>query len=72
MDAVLSLKISCQMVGAERLAGLAVQLQRSLGAFSGGDWDASGSLELALLFEDIAVLAEETGMLLGAKAAHGS
>ncbi|HCB56830.1 MAG TPA: Hpt domain-containing protein [Arthrobacter bacterium] len=30
MDAVLSLKISCQMVGAERLAGLAVDLQRRL------------------------------------------
>jgi len=30
MDAVLSLKISSQMVGAERLAGLAVHLQRRL------------------------------------------
>jgi histidine phosphotransfer protein HptB len=30
MDAVLSLKTSCQMVGAERLAGLAIDLEQAL------------------------------------------
>lgn len=72
MDAVLSLKISCQMVGAERLAGLALQLQQRLGAFSGGDWDPSASLELAQVFEDISVLAGETGLSLGLRIAQES
>lgn len=43
MDAVLSLKISCQMVGAERLAGLAVDLQRRLES-TGGQRHASSVL----------------------------
>jgi HPt (histidine-containing phosphotransfer) domain-containing protein len=68
MDAVLSLKISCQMVGAERLADLAVQLQQCLGTFSSGDGDPAEQPELARLLEDIAVAAGETGLLLGTRA----
>lgn len=72
MDAVLSLKISSQMVGAERLAVLAVQLQQSLGHVAGRDWDLAEWPELARLFEDISTLAGETGLLLGARAAQES
>ncbi|MCT9625587.1 Hpt domain-containing protein [Pseudarthrobacter equi] len=65
MDAVLSLKISCQMVGAERLAGLALQLQRQLGVLAGREQAVSEWLQLIEMFEDIAALAGETGLLLG-------
>jgi HPt (histidine-containing phosphotransfer) domain-containing protein len=72
MDAVLSLKISCQMVGAERLAGMALQLQQCLGTFPSGDWDPAKQPELARLFEDIAMVAEETGLQLCMRVAQGS
>ncbi|KRE91889.1 hypothetical protein [Arthrobacter sp. Soil764] len=47
MDAVLSLKISSQMVGAERLAGMAIQLQGSLGDVAEQGTAATALPELA-------------------------
>jgi len=71
MDAVLSLKISCQMVGAERLAGLALQLQGQLGVLAGPEHAAPEGLQLIELFEDIAALAGQTGRVLRESAAQG-
>lgn len=71
MDAVLSLKISCQMVGAERLAGLALQLQGQLGVLAGPDQATPERLQLIEMFEDIAALAGHTGQVLRARAAQG-
>lgn len=68
MDAVLSLKISCQMVGAERLAGMALQLQQSLRVGPDGALCEIPGLER--LLEEISVLAEETGLVLGASFTH--
>lgn len=64
MDAVLSLKISSQMVGAERLAELAVQLQGHIGVLTRPDWPRSDLLRLLEMFGDIAVLAGPTGRVL--------
>jgi HPt (histidine-containing phosphotransfer) domain-containing protein len=65
MDAVLSLKISCQMVGAERLADLAVRLQQSLSAFSGSDLSLAKRSELGRLFEDVTACARLSAVVLG-------
>lgn len=65
IDAVLSPKTFCQMVGGERLAGHALQLQGQLGLLAGPDQAAPELLQLIEMFEDIAVVAGETGLLLG-------
>ncbi|WP_314214327.1 Hpt domain-containing protein [Pseudarthrobacter equi] len=70
MDAVLSLKISCQMVGAERLAGLALLLQRSLSTPDGPDEPICVSPELEQLFAEIFAVAEQTALALGVRAAQ--
>lgn len=70
MDAVLSLKISCQMVGAERLAGLALQLQGFLGELARPEQVTTEWLHLFEMFEDIAVLAAHTGRVLGESVAR--
>lgn len=62
MDAVLSLKISCQMVGAERLAGMALQLQQSLAVGPDGALREIPGLER--LFGDISGLAGHTSLHL--------
>lgn len=71
MDAVLSLKISCQMVGAERLAGLALQLQGQLGVLAGPEEATPERLQLIEMFEDIAALAGHTGRVLRESATQG-
>ncbi|MEV7635466.1 Hpt domain-containing protein [Pseudarthrobacter enclensis] len=68
MDAVLSLKISCQMVGAERLAGMALQLQQSLTVGPDGALCDMPGLERVL--GEISVLAGQTASVLEARAAQ--
>lgn len=68
IDAVLSLKISCQMVGAERLAGMALQLQQSLTVGPDGALCEIPGLER--LFKEISVLAGETSLHLEKRVAQ--
>ncbi|BCW20212.1 hypothetical protein NtRootA9_29200 [Arthrobacter sp. NtRootA9] len=68
MDAVLSLKISCQMVGAERLAGMALQLQQSLTVGPDGALCEMPGLERR--FEEMSVLAWQTALVLKARVAQ--
>lgn len=70
MDAVLSLKISCQMVGAERLAGIALQLQQSLTVGPDGGLCEIPGLER--LFGEISVLAGRTSLHLERRLAQDS
>jgi len=70
MDAVLSLKISCQMVGAERLAGLALQLQQFLTVPAGPEIPLCVSPVQERVFEDISVVAGQTALVLGARVAQ--
>ncbi|MBT2248068.1 Hpt domain-containing protein [Arthrobacter sp. BHU FT2] len=69
MDAVLSLKISCQMVGAERLAGMALQLQQSLTVGPDGGLCEIPGLEQ--LVEEISLLAGQISTHLEKWAAQG-
>ncbi|MGK3649142.1 Hpt domain-containing protein [Pseudarthrobacter enclensis] len=68
MDAVLSLKISCQMVGAERLAGMALRLQQSLSAGPDGALCEIPGLEQ--MFEEISVVAGQAVFILEARVAQ--
>lgn len=70
MDAVLSLKISCQMVGAELLAELALRLQRSLSAPAGPETPFGVSAAQEQLFQGIYAVAGQTALLLGARVAQ--
>lgn len=71
MDAVLSLKISSQMVGAERLAGRAIHLQGFL-----EDMGQQGNAVLPQLarlhLSPITACAEETAVRLAGSARHES
>lgn len=69
MDAVLSLKISCQMVGAERLAGMALQLQQSLSVGPDGNLCEIPGLEQML--GEISLVAGEISTHLEQWAAQG-
>lgn len=73
MDAVLSLKVSSQMVGAERLAGMAIHLQRFLSDMVDQGSAASALPELAGPDLDaITACAQQTLMSLSGRARQKS
>ena len=66
MDAVLSLKISCQMVGAERLAEMALHVQHTIiGSTTSGNVTAAPPP--AKILVDMAACAEQTAHALGTR-----
>lgn len=67
MDAVLSLKISSQMVGAERLAEMALHLQHTFIDSATSDDAAPASPQLSKLLVDMAACAEQSAHALGAR-----
>ncbi|WP_458782333.1 Hpt domain-containing protein [Arthrobacter sp. D3-16] len=67
MDAVLSLKISCQMVGAERLAEMALRLQHTVIVSGKRDDVTAVSPQLTKLLDDLAACAEQTAHALGTR-----
>lgn len=68
MDAVLSLKISCQMVGAERLAEMALHLQHTFIDSATSHDVSAASPQQAKLLVDMTVCAQQTGHALRVEA----
>ncbi|MFC9770266.1 MULTISPECIES: Hpt domain-containing protein [unclassified Pseudarthrobacter] len=70
MDAVLSLKISSQMVGAECLAGLAAELQGYLDSPAVVSWPSTRSVEFEHFLNKASVCAGQTAAVLRARFAQ--